>query len=103
LNQRVAEWKLDATVEAPEASLLEPGLLRERFAVARREAARPRRWLGDLVGHVHESEQARRIAELDARSLALDERERALVRREEALARWFAELSRMQRVLGERA
>jgi hypothetical protein len=101
LNQRVADYDFGWT-DAPEPSLLEAGLLRERFSVARREAVRPRRWLSDLVGHGQQDEHGRRVAELEARSRALDERERALVRREEALARWFAELSRAQRLLGDR-
>jgi hypothetical protein len=96
LNQPVPDldW-----ADAQDASLLEAGVLRERFALARREAARPRRWLGDLVGHGREDPVARQLADLEARARALDERERALVRREEALARWFGELSRAQALL----
>jgi hypothetical protein len=88
-------------------SMLEPGALREGFALARRESARPRRWLADLVGNgTHQpaggEDVRRRLHELEAVEQRLALRERELVRREEAAARWFSELNRIHRLIEEK-
>jgi hypothetical protein len=88
--------------------MLEPGALREGFALARRESGRPRRWLADLVGSGVPQQAAGRsddvhlrLDELEAIEQRLKLRERELVRREEAAARWFSELNRIQRLIQE--
>jgi len=89
-------------------SMLEPGALREGFALARRESARPRRWLADLVGNgahrqAGRNEEVRlRLDELEAVEQKLALRERELTRREEAAARWFRDLNRTHRLIEEK-
>jgi len=97
--------------ESPDESLLEPGVLGERFRHARTAEQRRRpRWLTDILHVRHhepsprrleptrEVELARRQAELDTRARDLESRElelRSLARRDETLRereQWVAEL-----------
>src|SRR5439155_23176395 len=95
-------------VPADPDPMLEPDALREGFALARRESARPRRWLADRVGNgphrqAGRNEEVRlRLDELEAVEQKLALRERELTRREEAAARWFRELNRTHRLNEEK-
>ena len=76
----------DQETQADVDSLLEPGAIREQFSMARKEVARPRRWLGDLVGHGHGHSRA---ASVEPPAENGHERElRALARRDETLREW---------------